>query len=67
MDSTEDGIEVNVRFWSTADIGGSVGGEKSEGLGDIAVEGALGEVPSLSLFSASAWRFGGPRRLLGLS
>lgn len=67
MDSTEDGIEADVRFWLTADIGGSVGGEISDGLGEIAVGGALGEVPSLSLFSASAWRFGGPRRLLGLS
>lgn len=66
MDSTEDGVEADVRFWLTVDIGGSVGGEKSDGLGEFAV-GALGEVPSLSLFSASAWRFGGPRRLLGLS
>jgi hypothetical protein len=53
MDSTEDGIEVDARFWLTADIGGSVG-EKSDGLGEIAVVEALGEVPSLCLFSASA-------------
>ena len=62
MDSAEAGVGVEatpVLFTADAD---TVGIDKSDDVGDSA-----GVSPSFCFLSASAWRLGGPRRLLGLS
>lgn len=50
---------ILVLFTTDAD---TVGTDKSDDVGDPA-----GESPNFCFLSASAWRLGGPRRLLGLS
>lgn len=44
-------------------------GPGGAGVGDVWSDevGELGEAPSFCFLIASAWRFGGPRRRLGLS
>lgn len=60
MDSAETGDNVEVMLFTAETDAGGI--DKSDEVGE-----PTGESPSFCLLRASAWRFGGPRRLLGLS